>query len=33
MWSLNDSLNLIELMDEIRQQVGVVFPQEEGKAH
>ena len=33
MWSLNDSLNLIELMDEIRQQVGVVFPQEEGKTH
>ena len=27
-WSLQDSLNLIELMDEIRQQVGVVFPQE-----
>ena len=33
MWSLNDSLNLIELMDEVRKQVGVVFPQEEGKAH
>lgn len=28
-WSLQDSLNLIELMDEIREQVGVVFPQEQ----
>ena len=27
-WSLQDSLNLIELMDEIRLKVGVVFPQE-----
>ncbi|MEL0225149.1 MAG: Gfo/Idh/MocA family oxidoreductase [Flavobacteriaceae bacterium] len=27
-WSLQDSFNLIELMDEIRQQVGVIFPQE-----
>ena len=28
-WSLQDSLNLIELMDEIRKQVGVIFPQEQ----
>ena len=26
-WSLQDSLNLIELMDEIRLKVGVIFPQ------
>ena len=28
-WSLQDSLNLIELMDEIRKQLGIVFPQEQ----
>ena len=28
LWSLKDSLNLIEIMDEIRRQVGVVFEQE-----
>lgn len=27
-WSLKDSLNLIELMDKIRQQIGVVYQQD-----
>ena len=27
-WSLKDSLNLIELMDQIRKKVGVVYSQD-----